>query len=119
MLIICYAKCTTCQKARKWLIDNGINFSERDIKSENPSYDELKKWSKSGGIEINNFFNTNGILYRSMSLKNKLSDMTDEEKLKLLSGDGMLVKRPILVSDNTILIGFNEKKWSEALKKIS
>ena len=108
---ICYPKCTTCQKAKKWLDNNSINYELRDIKEENPSYDELKQWYEKSGIEIKKFFNTSGLLYKSMDLKNKLAYMSDEEKLRLLSTDGMLVKRPILVCEEFVLVGFNEKEW--------
>ena len=110
---ICYPKCTTCQKAKKWLDNNNINYELRDIKAENPSYDELKHWYEKSGIEIKKFFNTSGLLYKSMDLKNKLAYMSDEEKLGLLSTDGMLVKRPILVCEEFVLVGFNEKEWLE------
>ncbi len=110
---VCYPKCTTCKKAQKFLDDNGIDYEIRDIKSENPSYDELKKWHEASGLPLKKFFNTSGMLYRSMELKDKLPDMTEEEQLRLLATDGMLVKRPIAVSDNKVLVGFKADSWEE------
>ena len=115
MLFVCYPRCTTCKKAQKWLDEKGIGYTFRDIKEENPSYDELKTWYEKSGLDIKRFFNTSGQLYKSMSLKDKLPAMTVEEKLRLLSTDGMLVKRPILVSDKTVLVGFKEQEWSNTL----
>lgn len=112
---ICYPKCTTCQKAKKWLDSNNIEYELRDIKSENPTFDELKEWHEKSGKPLKKFFNTSGILYKSMDLKNKLSEMSEEEMLKLLSTDGMLVKRPLLVGDSLVLIGFKEEEWAEAV----
>lgn len=112
---ICYPKCTTCQKAKKWLDDNGIEYEPRDIKSENPSFDELKEWHARSGRPLKNFFNTSGLLYKSMDLKTKLPDMSEEEMLELLSTDGMLVKRPLLVADDFVLVGFKENEWAEAV----
>lgn len=111
---ICYPKCTTCQKAKKWLDGNNIEYELRDIKSENPTFDELKEWHEKSGKPLRKLFNTSGILYKSMDLKNKLSEMSEEEMLKLLSTDGMLVKRPLLVGDGLVLIGFKEEEWAEA-----
>ncbi len=116
MIFVCYPKCTTCQKAKKWLEENGFSFELRDIKKDNPSYEELKIWHAKSGLALSKFFNTSGLVYRSMNLKEKLPTMSDEEKLKLLAGDGMLVKRPILVTDETVLVGFRENAWSEILK---
>lgn len=116
MLFIEYPKCTTCQKAKKWLDDNGIEYESRHIKEQNPTYDELKKWYKQSGLPLKKFFNTSGLLYKSMELKDKLPNMTEEEQLMLLSTDGMLVKRPIIVSGSTVLTGFREKEWSDVLK---
>lgn len=113
---ICYPKCTTCQKAKKWLDDNKIEYELRDIKEENPTFDELAKWYKLSHQPLKKFFNTSGILYKSMKLKDKLSDMSDNDKLKLLSSDGMLVKRPLVITDDFVLIGFKEKEWNERLK---
>ena len=115
MLFVCYPRCSTCKKAQKWLDEKGISYTLRDIKEENPSYDELKTWYESSGLDIKRFFNTSGQLYKSMSLKDKLPAMTVEEKLRLLSTDGMLVKRPILVADKAVLVGFKEQEWAEKL----
>ena len=116
MLFIEYPKCTTCQKAKKFLIDNGAEFFDRHIKEENPSYDELKLWYEKSGLPLKIFFNTSGLLYKSIDLKNKIPNMTEEEQLRLLSTDGMLVKRPILITDNKILVGFRENEWLNAIK---
>ena len=116
MKFICYPKCTTCQKAKKWLDQKGLSYEFRDIKEDNPSYDELKKWYKLSGLPLKKFFNTSGLLYKSMELKNKLPNMSEEEQLKLLSTDGMLVKRPLLVCDDTVLVGFKEKEYEEYFK---
>lgn len=115
MKFICYPKCTTCQKAQKWLDDNNINYELRDIKAENPSLDELKEFYKLSGQPLKKLFNTSGLLYKSMDLKHKLPEMSEEETLALLATDGMLVKRPLLVSDKFVLIGFKEKEWEEKL----
>ena len=115
MLFVCYPRCSTCKKAQKWLDEKGIGYTFRDIKEENPSYDELKTWYKKSGLDIKRFFNTSGQLYKSMSLKDKLPAMSEEEKLRLLSTDGMLVKRPILVSDEAVLVGFKEREWANTL----
>lgn len=116
MLFIEYPKCTTCQKAKKWLDDNKIQYTDRHIKEDNPTYDELKVWYEKSGLPLKKFFNTSGLLYKSMSLKDKLPTMTEDEQLKLLATDGMLVKRPIIVSDTAILTGFREKEWEDKLK---
>lgn len=113
---ICYPKCSTCKKAEKWLNENGVNFTVWDIKENNPSFDELKEWYDMSGLELKKFFNTSGMLYRSMGLKDKLNDMSEEEQLKLLSTDGMLVKRPLVIKDDKVLIGFKEKEWENVLK---
>ena len=115
MLYICYPKCTTCQKAKKYLDENNIAYTERNIKEENPTYDELKEWHEKSGLPLKKFFNTSGMLYRSLKLAERLPDMPEEEQLRLLASDGMLVKRPIAVTDSTVLIGFKEKEW-ESLK---
>lgn len=112
---ICYPKCTTCQKAKKWLDDNNIEYEIRDIKENNPDYEELSAWYKMSGLPLKKFFNISGLLYRGMELKTKLPTMSDEEQLKLLSTDGMLVKRPLLVGEDFVLVGFKEKEWSERL----
>jgi arsenate reductase len=115
MLFICYPKCTTCQKARKWLDTQHISYEVRDIKTENPSKEELKDWYQISGLPLKRFFNTSGMLYKEMKLKDKLSQMSEEEQLDLLATDGMLVKRPIIVNNDTILTGFKEKEWEEKL----
>ncbi len=112
---ICYPKCTTCQKAKKWLDENNIQYELHDIKLNNPSYDELKAWYKLSNEPLKKFFNTSGLLYKSLELKSKLPDMSEDEQLKLLSTDGMLVKRPLLVTDDFVLIGFKENQWAEKL----
>ena len=116
MLFIEYPKCTTCQKAKKFLVDNGVTFTARHIKEENPTFDELKLWYEKSGLPLKKFFNTSGLLYKSMDLKNKLPQMSEEEQLKLLSTDGILVKRPILITNDRILVGFRENDWLEAIK---
>ena len=111
MLFIEYPKCSTCKKAKKYLNDNSINYVDRNIILENPSYDELKKWVDLYNVEIKRLFNTSGMKYRELGLKDKLVSMSDDDKLKLLASDGMLVKRPLLIDDKIILIGFKEKEW--------
>ncbi len=113
---ICYPKCTTCQRAKKWLDDNGVEYTFRDIKQNNPTYEELKAWHAKSGLELKKFFNTSGLLYKELDLKNKIPNMTEEEIFTLLSSDGMLVKRPILVSDSFVLVGFKEPQWAENVK---
>lgn len=113
ILFIEYPKCSTCKKAKSWLIENKIEIMDRNIVEEVPTYDELKKWIELSGKPINKFFNTSGILYRQMEISKKLLNMTDDEKIKLLSSNGMLIKRPILVLDKNVLIGFKEKEWQE------
>ena len=115
MLFLCYPKCTTCQKARAYLDAKGISYDFRDIKLENPTAGELRTWWQASGLPLKRFFNTSGLFYKSMALKDKLPSMTEEEQLELLSTDGMLVKRPILVSEDFVLVGFKESEWSEAL----
>ncbi|MBO5164497.1 MAG: arsenate reductase family protein [Ruminococcus sp.] len=115
MIFLCYPKCTTCKKAQKWLDDNGISYELRDIKENNPAYEELAEWYKKSGLPLKRFFNTSGLLYKSMSLKDKLPDMTEEEQLKLLASDGMLVKRPIAISGDTVLVGFKETEWQKLI----
>lgn len=115
MLFIEYPKCSTCQKAKQWLIDNGIEFTDRNIKEQNPNYDELKEWYARSGLELKRFFNTSGLLYKSMNLKDRLPEMSEYEQLKLLASDGMLVKRPLIITDKAILTGFREKEWAEKL----
>ena len=116
MLFVNYPKCTTCIKARKYLESKASDFESRHIKEDRPSYEELKEWHKKSGLELKRFFNTSGTLYKSMNLKENPPAMTDEEKLKLLSTDGMLVKRPILVLKDKVLVGFKQPEWDEALK---
>lgn len=112
---ICYPKCTTCQKAKKWLDDNKIKYKLRDIKENNPTFEELSEWYKMSGLPLKKFFNTSGLLYKSMGLKDKLSTMSEEEQLRLLATDGMLVKRPLLIGEDFVLVGFKEKEWGEKL----
>ena len=114
---ICYPKCTTCQKAKKWLDDNKIEYELRDIKLDNPTFEELNEWYKKSGLPLKKFFNTSGLLYKSLDLKNKLPEMTEDEMLKLLATDGMLVKRPLLIGDDFVLVGFKEAEWNEKLNK--
>ncbi len=113
---ICYPRCTTCQKAQKWLDEKGVEYEIRHIKDNNPTYEELKKWYHESGLELKRFFNTSGLLYKEMDLKSKLPGMTDEEKIRLLATDGMLVKRPLLVGNSFVLTGFKEKEWEEKMK---
>ena len=114
---ICYPKCTTCQKARKWLDDNQIEYDFRDIKLDNPTLDELKEWYKKSGLPLKKFFNTSGLLYKSLDLKNKRPTMSEDEMLKLLSSDGMLVKRPLLIGDDFVFVGFKEGDWGAKVIK--
>lgn len=115
MLVICYPKCSTCQKAKKWLNEHNIEFTERHIVEENPSYDELTQWIEKSGLSLKKFFNTSGRLYKEMHLKDKLKDMSEEEQIKLLATDGMLVKRPLVVDEDKVLVGFKETEWAEKL----
>ena len=109
---ICYPKCTTCQKAKKWLDDNKLEYEMRDIKLDKPTLDELTVWYKKSGLPLKRFFNTSGLLYKSLDLKNKLPDMTEDEMLRLLASDGMLVKRPLLIGEGLVLVGFKEIEWN-------
>ena len=111
MQFICYPKCTTCQKARKWLDANGVTYDERHIKDDNPTVDELKAWQKQSGLPLRRFFNTSGLQYKALQLKDKLPTMSEDEQFKLLASDGMLVKRPILVGEDFVLVGFKEDEW--------
>ena len=113
---ICYPKCTTCQKAKKWLDDNKIEYELRDIKEKKPSFEELTDWYQISGLPLKKFFNTSGLLYKSMKLKDKLPAMSEEEQLRLLATDGMLVKRPLLIGNDFVLTGFKEAQWKEKLK---
>ena len=115
MILVCYPRCGTCKKAQAWLDEKGIAYTYRDIKEDNPSLEELTAWYEQSGLDIKRFFNTSGQLYKSMELKDKLPSMSVGEKLSLLSTDGMLVKRPILIGDGFILVGFKEKEWIEKL----
>ena len=115
MLFIQYPPCSTCQKAKKWLDANGIVYEDRHIKENKPTYEELKDWYTRSGLPLKKFFNTSGLLYKSMALKDKLPSMSEEEQLHLLASDGMLVKRPLLILEGKVLTGFKEKEWEEAL----
>lgn len=115
ILFIQYPKCTTCKKAKMWLDDNGFEYSDRNIKEDNPTYDELKSWYDRSNLPLKKFFNTSGLLYKSMGLKDKLPTMSEEEQLELLATDGMFVKRPVVVFGDTVLTGFKEKEWEEKL----
>ncbi|HHW93171.1 MAG TPA: arsenate reductase family protein [Clostridiaceae bacterium] len=112
MLFICYPKCSTCKKAKKWLDDHNVTYEERHIVENNPSYNELKEWYQKSGLSLRKFFNTSGMLYREMKLKDKLPTMSEESQLELLATDGMLVKRPLLIKDDTVLVGFKEAEWT-------
>lgn len=116
MLFICYPKCSTCKKAKKWLDDHKIKYTERDIAEQNPSYEELKKWHKKSGLPLKRFFNTSGMLYREKQLKDKLPNMSEEDQLNLLAANGMLVKRPLAIKEDNVLVGFKEADWIEHLE---
>ena len=116
MKVLCYSKCTTCKKALAWLEEQGIAYDLRDIKGENPSAEELELWWKMSGLPLKKFFNTSGLQYKALNLKDKLPDMSDEEQIALLASDGMLVKRPLLVADDYVLTGFRQAEWEEKLK---
>ncbi len=115
MLFVCYPKCSTCQKAKKWLEQNKIKFEERHIKEDNPTLEELKEWHRRSGLPLKRFFNTSGLKYKELQLKDKLPTMSEEEQYALLATDGLLVKRPILVREDRVLVGFRETEWKEAL----
>ncbi len=115
MLFIQYPKCSTCQKAKKWLETHNIAYTSRHIVDDRPTYEELKQWYENSGLPLKKFFNTSGLVYRDMQLKDKLSAMSEDEQLKLLATNGMLVKRPLIVDDNRILVGFKESEWTEKL----
>jgi len=115
MIFICYPRCTTCQKAKKWLQENGVAFVERHIKDDNPTVEELKEWHRISGLPLKRFFNTSSQQYRQLKIKDKLPSMSEDEQYELLASDGMLVKRPILVGDGFVLVGFNQTGWQEAL----
>lgn len=116
MLFVCYPKCSTCRKARNWLDENNAQYTERHIVEDNPTFEELKEWHDKSGLPVKRFFNTSGMLYRDMQLKDKLPQMSEEEQLELLASNGMLVKRPIAVDGDTVLVGFKEADWAEKLK---
>lgn len=116
MEFLCYAKCSTCQKAKKWLDANGIEYTERQIKEQNPTLEELKLWHQKSGLPLKKFFNTSGLLYKDMKLKDKLPKMSEEEQYTLLATDGMLVKRPMVIGEEFVLVGFKEADWEEKLK---
>ena len=115
MLFLEYPPCSTCQKAKKWLDANGIAYEDRHIKENKPTYEELKTWYTVSGLPLKKFFNTSGLLYKSMNLKEKLPTMTEEEQLRLLATDGMLVKRPIVITEDAVLVGFKETQWQQLL----
>ncbi len=115
LIFIEYPKCTTCKRAKAWLDEAGIEYIDRNIKDENPTIDELREWYAKSGLPLKRFFNTSGMLYKQMSLKDKLPQMSEEEQLELLSTDGMLVKRPIIINDDTILVGFRQDEWEQKL----
>lgn len=115
MLFVEYPKCSTCQKAKKWLDEHQAVYTDRHIKEENPTKEELKEWHKKSGLELKKFFNTSGLLYKEMKLKDRLPEMTEEEKYELLASDGMLVKRPVLVLEHTVLVGFKPEAWEKEL----
>ena len=117
MLFVCYPKCSTCQKAKKWLDENNVSYDLRDIKLDNPTYDDLKAWYEKSELPLKRFFNTSGLLYKSMGLKDKLPTMSEDEQLKLLATDGMLVKRPIAVLEDTVLVGFKQKEWEDKINQ--
>ena len=116
MKFIYYPKCSTCQKAKKWLKEHEINFTERDIVETNPTYEEIKKWYSDSGLSLKKFFNTSGLVYKELKLKDKLQTMSEDEQIKLLATNGMLVKRPLLIGKDFVLVGFKEKEWEESLK---
>lgn len=115
MLFVEYPKCTTCQKAKKWLDEHNISYSDRHIVEDNPTYDELKEWYEKSGLPLKKFFNTSGLLYKDMKLKDKLPSMSEDEQLKLLATNGMLVKRPLIVGEDCVLTGFKETEWQDKL----
>ncbi len=116
MLFVEYPKCSTCQKAKKWLDEHNVKYTDRHIVEDNPTYEELKKWYERSGLPLKKFFNTSGMLYREMELSKKLTDMSEDEQLKLLASNGMLVKRPLIVMDDTVLTGFKESVWEEKVR---
>lgn len=117
MIFIEYPKCTTCKKAKKWLDDRGIEYTDRHIVEDNPTFDELKMWYEKSGLPLKRFFNTSGLLYKSMELKDRLATMSEDEQLSLLASNGMLVKRPLLITDEAVIPGFREKEWEQAINE--
>ena len=117
LIFVEYPRCTTCKKAKAWLDSKGLEYTDRHIKDENPCFDELSEWYAKSGLPLKKFFNTSGMLYKQMSLKDKLPELSETEQLELLSSDGMLVKRPIVISGETVLVGFKEADWEEKLLK--
>lgn len=115
MLFLCYPKCSTCQKAKKWLDEHNVEYTERHIAEDNPTYDELKVWYTQSGLLLKKFFNTSGLIYKEMQLKDKLPSMSEDEQLKLLAANGMLVKRPMVISEDKVLVGFKETEWEMLL----
>ena len=115
MLFLQYPPCSTCKKAKVWLDERGISYEDRHIKDQNPTYEELKMWYAASGLELKKFFNTSGLLYKSMNLKERLPAMTEEEQLRLLASDGMLVKRPLVITENAVLVGFKAEQWEKSL----
>ena len=118
MLLLCYPRCSTCAKAEAWLKDRGMAYTYRNIKESNPSLEELQLWHEASGLPLKKFFNTSGLLYKELQLKDRLSSMSEEEQFALLAGDSMLVKRPILVGNDFVLVGFKEKEWAEKLLEV-
>ena len=116
MTFLCYNKCSTCKKAQAWLNDNGIAYTLRDIKTENPTENELRAWHEKSGLPLKKFFNTSGLQYKALQLKDKLPTMTEDEMFALLATDGMLVKRPMVITEETVLVGFKEADWAALLK---
>lgn len=117
MLFICYPRCSTCQKAKKWLDEHQLQYTERNIAEENPTYEELREWYAKSGLALKKIFNTSGLLYKEMNLKDKLPAMSEEEQLRLLATNGMLVKRPLVVGENIVLVGFKEAEWTKGLSE--
>lgn len=115
MLFIYYPKCSTCLKAKKWLDDNGVKYKERHIVEDNPTFDELKVWYKRSGLPLKKFFNTSGLVYKNENIKDKLSTMNEDEQLHLLATNGMMVKRPLLIDDENVLVGFKEEEWKNRI----
>ena len=115
MLVLVYRKCSTCQRALKWLEEHKVEFEERPFVEDNPSYEELKAWYEKSGLPLKKFFNTSGMLYKEMKLKDKLAEMSEEEQLRLLATNGMLVKRPLVIGEDYVLVGFKEKEWETVI----